>query len=156
MTRSSAASVTCGAGIAVVAGVGVVGVHATCLGVAGVGRTDVAIVAVGRRPAYACSVGTRVVCRTRVPVVAGVGVVGVHATRLGVAGVGRAHVAVVAVGRRPTHACSVGTGVVGRTRVAVVARVGGVRGYAAGRRVVGGGGTAVAVSAVDCWPVTDG
>src|SRR5438445_161303 len=104
MTRSSSASVTCGAGVAVVAGIGIVDVYTASRRVAAVGRADVAIVAVGRRPTHACSVGTGVVGCAGVAIAARRRIGRMHAASDLVARVVRTDIAVVAVGRRPAYA----------------------------------------------------
>src|SRR5207244_1342767 len=102
-TGPRGASVSRGAGDAVIAGDGVGGVDAARSWVAGVGRADVAVVAVGRRAAHTGPRGAGVSRGTVVAVIAGDGVVGVDAARSRVAGVGGADVAVVAIGRRAAH-----------------------------------------------------
>src|SRR5439155_137837 len=89
------------AGIAVVAGNGVVRVDAARAGVAGVVGAGVVVVAIRRGSAAAGAAGAGVVRGAGVAVVAGGGVVGVNATRARIAGVVGARVGVVAVDHRP-------------------------------------------------------
>src|SRR5207302_1375159 len=118
---AAAAGVARGAGVPVVAGVGVVGVRAAGGGIAAVAGADVAVVAVGGRAADAGAAAAGVARGAGVAVVAGVGVVGVRAAGGGIAAVGGADVAVVAVVGRAADAGAAAAGVVRRAGVAVVA-----------------------------------
>src|SRR5207244_4159305 len=93
--------------------------HAASDLVARVVRTDIAVVAVGRRPAYARSVGTRVVCRARVAVATGGGVVGKDAARGRVTRVIGTDIVVVADNRRSRMTRSSAASVACRTRVSI-------------------------------------
>src|SRR6185295_13313674 len=148
VARPTAAHVGRGAGVAVAAGRGVVGVRAAGRGIAAVVGTDVAVVAVRRRAPDTRATGTGVVGRTRAAVVAGLGIVRVHAAASRVAAIVRADIGVVAVRRRAPDTRATGTGVVGRTRAAVVAGLGIVRVHAAASRVAAVVGADIGVVAV--------
>src|SRR5207249_2439347 len=93
----AAAPIVRRAGVAVVAGRRVVGVHAARGRIAGVVGADVAVVAVGREAADADSAAAPIIEGAGVPVAARGRVVGVDAPRGGVAAVVGAGVAVAAV-----------------------------------------------------------
>ena len=84
-----------------------------------IGRARVAIVASQRRTTHAGARRARIIGRTRVAIVAGSGVVRVNAAGGRIAGVCRAHSAVIATDRRE-HAPARGVARVGRADVAVV------------------------------------
>src|SRR5439155_1035919 len=117
---AAGAGVAGGTRIAVVAGGGVGGVHTTRVGPAGVVGADVAVVAGRRCAAHTLPAGAGVVRRAGVGILAGRRVGGVHAPRLGPAGVVGADVAVVARSRRPGTAAEQ-AGVGHRACIAVVA-----------------------------------
>src|SRR5438309_199041 len=96
MTRSSAAGIACGAGVAVVAGRSVVGKDAPGGGVAGVIGTDVVVVADYRRSRMTRSSAAGIACRAGIAVAAGGSVVGKDPPGGEVAGARRSSVLVVA------------------------------------------------------------
>jgi len=100
VAAAATASVVGGAGVPVVARVGVVRKDATRGRVAGVGGADVAVVADGRRTAVAGAAAAGVVGGAGATVIARAGVIGVDATRGRVARVVRAGVEIVAIQSR--------------------------------------------------------
>lgn len=81
----------------------------------------VVVVAVGSGPANTVPPTAFVVGRTRIPVVAVVGVVGRFASRGRIAGIVGAHVVVVAQKRRAPRATSSRTRIIGGTGIAIAA-----------------------------------
>src|SRR5439155_16642307 len=134
--RAGRAGVAGGTRIAVIARGGVGNVHAPRLGPAGVVGAEVAVVAAERRAAHTLPAGAGVVRGAGVGIVAGGPVGGVHAPRLGPAGVVGAEVVVVAAPPRP-HALPARAGVARRAGVVIVAGPGPGRIHAARRRVAG-------------------
>lgn len=99
---------------------------------AAVRRAAVAVVATRRRSGDAASAGANIVRCAGVSIAARAGVVHVLATFNRVAGIIRAHIAIVTVGRWSARAMSARANVIGGAGVAVVAWVGIVHMHAAG------------------------
>src|SRR5207247_836647 len=133
-TGAVEARVVGGAGVAIVAGGGVVRVDASGGGRAGIDRTRIAVAAVEGGAADAGPRRAAVVRGADVAVFAGVGVVRVHAPCGGRAGVIRAGIAVAAVGGRSADTDARGAGVVRGAGVSVEAGRGGGGGGRCGGR----------------------
>jgi hypothetical protein len=148
-TDTGHAGVGLGAGIVVIAGIGVIVMHAAGGWVAGIIGAVVAIVAIGSCSADAGSSGTGVIRGAGITVVTGIGVVHMRAAGGRVAGIIGAGVAVVAVRRRASIAGPTTAGVTRRTGVAVGAGICVVLVRTAGGRVAGIIGAGVSVIAVE-------
>lgn len=137
-----------GARVAVVAGGRVGGVHTTSNRVARIVGTNIAVIAVQRRSTNTGTRGAGIGGGASIAVVTTSGVVGVDASRCGIARVVCTNVSVIATQRRSANASAQRTGVSGGARIAVVATRGVVGADTAGGRVARIVGTHVAVVAV--------
>jgi len=110
-TNTAGAGVGSSAGIAVIAGSGIVGMDAAGRGVAAVGGADVSVIAIEGGAADTDSAGAGVGSGTGIAVIAGGGVVGMETAGSGVAAVSGAEIAVITVYRgSDTYPTDVGVG----------------------------------------------